>query len=103
MKQSDKMVRLLEEQLAFFKLQNQELSKQNQQLIQQIENLTEQISQLRKMMYGSRSEKSKYQAPDGQCSLFEDDPSFNEPEQTGKKAKTQWRIQSHVRRKRKME
>lgn len=76
MKQSDKMVRLLEEQLAFFKLQNQELSKQNQQLIQQIENLTEQISQLRKMMYGSRSEKSKYQAPDGQCSLFEDDPSF---------------------------
>lgn len=86
MKQSDKMVRLLEEQLAFFKLQNQELSKQNQQLIQQIENLTEQISQLRKMMYGSRSEKSKYQAPDGQCSLFEDDPSFNEPEQTGEKS-----------------
>lgn len=86
MNQSDKMVRLLEEQLAFFKLQNQELSKQNQQLIQQIENLTEQISQLRKLMYGARSEKSKYQAPDGQCSLFEDDPSFNEPEQTGEKS-----------------
>lgn len=86
MNKSDKMIQLLEEQLEFFKLQNQELSKQNQQLIQQIENLTEQISQLRKMMYGARSEKSKYQAPDGQCSLFEDDPSFNEPEQTGKQS-----------------
>lgn len=86
MNTSDKMIQLLEEQLTFFKLQNQELSKQNQQLIQQIENLTEQIRQLRKMMYGSRSEKSKYQAPDGQCSLFEDDPSFNEPEHTGEQS-----------------
>ena len=43
----------------------------------------EQVRQLTKMIYGSRSEKSKYQAPNGQCSLFEDDPSFNEPEHTG--------------------
>ncbi|MDM5246517.1 hypothetical protein [Lysinibacillus sp. G4S2] len=34
------------------------------------------------MIYGSRSEKSKYQPPDGQCSLFDNDPSFNGSEQT---------------------
>ena len=48
----------------------------------QIEALTEQVRQLTKALYGSKSEKSKYQAPDGQVSLFEDDTSFNEPEQT---------------------
>lgn len=72
----DKLIRLLEEQLAFTK-------EQNKQLTNQIDVLTEQVRQLTKMIYGSRSEKSKYQAPDGQCSLFEDDPSFNEPEHTG--------------------
>ena len=66
----DKLIRLLEEQLAFTK-------EQNKQLTNQIDVLTEQVRQLTKMIYGSRSEKSKYQAPDGQCSLFEDDPSFN--------------------------
>ena len=44
--------------------------------------LSEQIHHLTKALYGSKSEKSKYQAPDGQCSLFEDDPSFNESEHT---------------------
>lgn len=82
MNTSDKMIQLMEEQLNFFKQQTKDLTKQNQQLIHQIEVLTEQIRQLRKMIYGSRSEKSKYQAPDGQCSLFDDDPSFNEPEHT---------------------
>ncbi|WP_234007913.1 transposase, partial [Lysinibacillus sp. FJAT-14745] len=43
---------------------------------------TEQVRQLTKALYGSKSEKSKYQAPDGQCSLFDDDPSFNESEHT---------------------
>lgn len=75
----DKLIRLLEEQLAFTK-------EQNKQLTSQIEVLTEQVRQLTKMIYGSRSEKSKYQAPDGQCSLFEDDPSFNEPEHTGEQS-----------------
>ena len=60
----DKLIRLLEEQLAFTK-------EQNKQLTSQIEVLTEQVRQLTKMIYGSRSEKSKYQAPGGQCSLFE--------------------------------
>ena len=75
----DKLIRLLEEQLAFTK-------EQNKQLTSQIEVLTEQVRQLTKMIYGSRSEKSKYQAPDGQCSLFEDDSSFNEPEHTGEQS-----------------
>lgn len=72
----DKLIRLLEEQLAFTK-------EQNKQLTNQIDVLTEQVRQLTKMIYGSRSEKSKYQAPDGQCSLFDDDSSFSEPEHTG--------------------
>ena len=82
MNASEKMIQLMEEQLEFFKQQNKDLTKQNQQLIQQIEALTEQVRQLRKLIYGPRSEKSKYQAPDGQCSLFDDDPFFNEPEHT---------------------
>uniref|UniRef100_UPI00300B8025 transposase n=1 Tax=Solibacillus ferritrahens TaxID=3098620 RepID=UPI00300B8025 len=69
------MIQLLEEQLAYTKEQNKSLTKQ-------IEALTEQIRHLTKALYGSKSEKSKYQAPDGQGSLFEDDPSFSEPEQT---------------------
>ena len=66
--QNEHIIRLLEQQLA--------------QSNRQIEVLTEQIRYLTKMLYGSKSEKSKYQAPDGQGSLFEDDPSFSEPEQT---------------------
>uniref|UniRef100_UPI0038996B16 IS66 family transposase n=1 Tax=Lysinibacillus mangiferihumi TaxID=1130819 RepID=UPI0038996B16 len=31
--------------------------------------LTEQVRQLTKALYGSKSEKSKYQAPDGQGSM----------------------------------
>lgn len=66
--QNERIIQLLEQQLA--------------QSNRQIEALTEQVRQLTKALYGSKSEKSKYQAPDGQGSLFEDDPSFNEPEQT---------------------
>lgn len=67
--QNERIIRLLEEQLA--------------QSNRQIEALTEQVRQLTKALYGSKSEKSKYQAPDGQGSLFEDDPAFSEAEQTG--------------------
>ena len=66
--QNERIIRLLEQQLA--------------QSNRQIEALTEQVRQLTKALYGSKSEKSKYQAPDGQCSLFEDDPSFSDSEQT---------------------
>ena len=71
----DKLIQLLEEQLAFMKEQNKDLTNQ-------IEVLTEQVRHLTKMIYGSRSEKSKYQAPDGQGSLFEDDSVFSDSEQT---------------------
>ena len=64
---NEKVIQLLEEQLAYMKNQNKDLSKQ-------IEVLTEQVRQLTKALYGSKTEKSKYQAPDGQGSLFEDDP-----------------------------
>lgn len=70
--QNERIIRLLEQQLA--------------QSNRQIEALTEQVRQLTKALYGSKSEKSKYQAPDGQVSLFEDDPSFNEHEQTGEQS-----------------
>ena len=33
-------------------------------------------------MYGSKSEKSKYNTPDGQDSLFDDDSSFSDSEHT---------------------
>nr|WP_254660089.1 IS66 family transposase zinc-finger binding domain-containing protein [Lysinibacillus xylanilyticus] len=72
---NEKVIQLLEEQLAYMKNQNKDLSKQ-------IEVLTEQVRQLTKALYGSKTEKSKYQAPDGQGSLFEDDPFFNDSEQT---------------------
>ena len=52
------------------------------QSLKQNETLAEQIRQLTKLLYGSKTEKSKYNAPDGQVSLFEDDPSFNESEHT---------------------
>lgn len=79
---NEKVIQLLEEQLTYTKQQIGDLSKQNKDLLKQIEALTEQIRQLTKALYGSKSEKSKYQAPDGQCSLFEDDPSFSDSEQT---------------------
>lgn len=66
--QNERIIRLLEQQLA--------------QSNRQIEALTEQVRQLTKALYGSKSEKSRYQAPDGQGSLFEDDPSFSDSEQT---------------------
>ena len=81
---NEKVIQLLEEQITFMKQQNGDLSKQNKDLLNRIEVLTEQIHQLTKALYSSKSEKSKYQAPDGQGSLFEDDLSFSESEQTEK-------------------
>jgi transposase len=73
--QSEKLIRLLEEQLAHSNQQNQKLSKQ-------IESLTQQLQHLTKLLYGSKTEKSKYNTPDGQASLFDDDPSFTDSEHT---------------------
>ncbi len=70
---NEKVIQLLEEQITFMKQQNGDLSKQNKDLLNRIEVLTEQIHQLTKALYSSKSEKSKYQAPDGQGALFEDD------------------------------
>lgn len=78
-KQVDKVIQLLEEQLAHSNQQNEELSKQ-------IESLTQQVQHLTKMLFGSKTEKSKYQTPDGQGSLFDDDCSFTEPEHTGEQS-----------------
>ncbi|MEG0451097.1 MAG: IS66 family transposase zinc-finger binding domain-containing protein, partial [Lysinibacillus sp.] len=79
---TEKVLQLLEEQLTYMKQQNGDLSKQNKDLLKRIEALTEQVRQLTKALYGSKSEKSKYQAPDGQGSLFEEDPSFSDSEHT---------------------
>src|SRR5690554_1192174 len=73
--ENEKLIRLLEEQLAQSNQQNKKLSKQ-------VEALTEQVRQLTKLLFGSKTEKSKYNVPDGQMSLFEDDPSFNDSEHT---------------------
>nr|WP_235182677.1 IS66 family transposase [Gracilibacillus boraciitolerans] len=73
--QNEKLICLLEEQLAHSNQQNKDLSKQ-------IEALTDQVRHLTKLLYGSKTEKSKYNVPDGQGSLFDDDPAFSEPEHT---------------------
>lgn len=80
--QSEKLIRLLEEQLAHSNQQNKELSKELNQSTKQVEALTEQIRHLTKLLYGSKTEKSKYNTPDGQTSLFDDDPTFTDSEQT---------------------
>lgn len=74
-KQTEKLIEMLKEQLTHSNQQNQELSKQ-------IESLTQQVQYLSKQLFGSKSEKGKYNTPEGQGSLFDDDPSFTEPEQT---------------------
>lgn len=81
--QYEKLIRLLEEQLAHSNQQNRDLSKKLDHSTKQIEALTEQLRHLTKLLYGSKTEKTKYNAPDGQSSLFDDDPSFSEPEHTG--------------------
>ena len=85
-KQKEKLIQLLEKQLVYLNKQINKLTSKLDQSLKQIEALTEQVRQLTKALYGSKSKKSKYQAPDGQGSLFEDDPSFSEHEQTDEKS-----------------
>lgn len=72
---NEKLIRLLEDQLAH-------ANQQNQELLKQVESLSQQIRHLAKLLYGSKTEKSKYNVPDGQGSLFDDAPSFSESEHT---------------------
>ena len=53
---SDKLIRLLEEQLAQSNQQNQELSKKLDQTLKQNEALTEQLRHLTMLLYGSETE-----------------------------------------------
>lgn len=72
----EKVIALLEEQLAYSNEQNEKLSKQ-------VEKLTQQVQYLTKQLFGSKTEKSKYQAPDGQASLFDEEENpFLDSEQT---------------------
>ncbi|RUL45627.1 IS66 family transposase [Lysinibacillus antri] len=76
---NEKLIRLLEEQLT-------RSNQQNEELLKQIESLSQQVRYLTKLLYGSKTEKSKYQAAEGQGSLFDDDPFFKESEQTEKQS-----------------
>jgi uracil DNA glycosylase len=82
--QSEKLIRLLEDQLAHANEQNKALSQKLDQALDQIEFLNQQLQQLTKLLYGSKTEKSKYITPDGQGSLFEDEhpSSFSDSEHT---------------------
>ncbi|WP_251672103.1 MULTISPECIES: IS66 family transposase [unclassified Sporosarcina] len=72
----EKVIALLEEQLAYSNEQNEKLSRQ-------VETLTQQVQYLTKQLFGSKTEKSKYQVPDGQGSLFDEDENpFLDSEQT---------------------
>lgn len=61
--QNEKLIRLLKEQLAHSNQQNEALSKQ-------IKSLTEQVRYLTKLLYGSKTEKSKYNTLDGQIIII---------------------------------
>lgn len=63
-KQSEKLIQLLEDQLVHSNQQNQELSKKLDQALKQNQALAEQLRQLTKLLYGSKTEKSKYNTPD---------------------------------------
>ena len=58
--QNERLIQLLEEQLAHSNKQNNELTNKLDQSLKQIDVLTEQVRQLTKALYGSKSEKSKY-------------------------------------------
>lgn len=74
-KQLENVIRILEEQLGHSTRQNQELTKQ-------VESLSQQVQQLTKLLFGSKTEKSKYNAPDGQGSLFDEESPFPDSEHT---------------------
>lgn len=89
-----KFIQILEEQLAH-------ANQKNDELLKQIESLSQQVRYLTKLLYGSKSEKSKYQAPNGQCSLFEDDPFLTNLSRQKNKARTLLLIQlsvNHIKR-----
>uniref|UniRef100_UPI0036D34EBB hypothetical protein n=1 Tax=Heyndrickxia sporothermodurans TaxID=46224 RepID=UPI0036D34EBB len=67
-------------------------NQQNKDLSKQIEALTDQVRHLTKLLYGSKTEKSKYNAPDGQGSLFDDDPAFRNLSTQKNKANRQFLI-----------
>ncbi|WP_234969287.1 IS66 family transposase [Bacillus massilinigeriensis] len=81
-KQLERVIQLLEEQLAHSNQQNRELSKKLDQSLKQNEALTQQLRHFTKLLYGSKTEKSRYNIPEGQASLFDDDSSFSESEHT---------------------
>jgi transposase len=85
--------------------QNQELSKKMDRTLKQNEALTQQLQHLTKLLYGSKTEQSKYNAPDGQGSLFdEDDPSFTDSEHTEEQSQQtiSYTVVRKYRRKREM-
>ena len=71
--QSEKLIRLLEEQLAHANEKIKHYCKSWIKSWCQTEFLNQQLQQLTKLLYGSKMEKSKYITPDGQGSLFEDE------------------------------
>lgn len=75
--QNDKLIKVLEEQL-------EQTNEQNKALTKQVEALTEQVHHLTKLLFGSKTEQSKYNLPDGQTSLFDrdNDDSFSCSEHT---------------------
>jgi transposase len=80
--QTKRLIQLLEEQLAHSNHQNQEMSIKLDQALKQNDALAEQLQHLTKLLFDSKTEKSKYNTPDGQGSLFEDDSSFFDSELT---------------------
>lgn len=81
-KESKELIKLLKEQLTLMNQQNQELSKKLDQSLKHNEALTQQLQYLTKQLFGSKTEKSKYNGPEGQGSLFDDDLSFIDSEHT---------------------
>lgn len=56
----EEVIQLLKEQLAYAHQHNKEPSNKLDQSLRQIESLTQQIQQLTKLLFDSKTEKSKY-------------------------------------------
>lgn len=76
--QNKSAIEILEKQLEYMNRKDEEQSRK-------IDALTEQVRQLTKLLFGRKSEKSKY-IDENQLSLFDDDPFFNDTEQTGEQS-----------------
>lgn len=71
-----KVIAALERELEVFNLQLEKSNRENEELSKRIQPLSEQVRHLINLLFGSNSEKDRYQ-DENHPSLFDDVPFFN--------------------------